>query len=329
MTDKPSIAILVLAHANPGVFERLVRALDHPNIKIFCHIDSKSDISAFEARAPGNAVFVSDRKDIFWGGYRMIEAELALFRAARAAGPFKSYTLVSGDTLPLIDNEALVSLLGRARHTLKFVEQVKGDRSYARIERIYLPDTSVGCFSKPGSHLDRCLADEDFGSVRRAMAVRRLKRARDFRLFKGSQWFSISDKLLVRMLEHLAADPTYEEIFRFTAIPDELFFQSLLKLIEPDAESEFGIMGLDWSRKPMPYIMRSESEFDLIRSSGTPFFRKFSDAGLSLVDKVLATRLTTEQCVAGRGPLSRFFRFGGRVATTVNDAAAEPERPEI
>jgi len=330
MIDRQPVAILILAHANSGVFHRLVEALDNPGFSIFCHIDKKSDISHFNAGVPGNVVFLSDRKDIFWGGYRLIEAELALFRAARAAGPFASYALISGDSLPLIDNDALASLLGRARHTLKFVEQVPGDKSYARIERIYLPDTLVGNFSKPGTHLDRHLADEDFEAVRRAMAVRRLKRARSFRLFKGSQWFSVSDALLGRMLDHLDADPSYEEIFRFSAIPDELFFHSLLKIVEPDAESEFGIMGLDWSRKPMPYVLRSDREYDLVRSSETPFFRKFSDSCLSLVDKVLAERLSIEQCLAsGRGPLARLLQFGSRVAATGADGTAKQERPDL
>jgi hypothetical protein len=330
MTDDSRIAILILAHANSGVFHRLVRALDHPRISIFCHIDSKADISLFDVPSQGNVTFIDDRKDIFWGGYRMIEAELALFRSARSAGPFAAYALISGDSLPLIDNDALILLIGRARHTLKFVEQVRGDKSYARIERIYLPDTSVGCFTKPGTHLDRYLADQDFEAVRRAMSVRRLKRARGFRLFKGSQWFSVSDALLGRMLDYLETDPSYEEIFRFTAIPDELFFQSLLKIIEPEAESEFGLMGVDWSRKPMPYVMRSDRELDLVRSSETPFFRKFCDGGMSLVDQVLAQRLTVEQCLAGgRGPLSRSLQFGGRSVNIEADAASEPERPDI
>jgi hypothetical protein len=329
MSDEQTIAILILAHANPAVFHRLVQSLDHPRISVFCHIDSKSDISHFNSAAASNVTFIDDRKDIFWGGYRMIEAELALFRAARGAGPFAAYALISGDSLPLIDNNALLALLSRARHTLKFVEQVRGDKSYARIERIYLPDTSVGCFSKPGTHLDRHLANEDFEVVRRAMAVRRLKRAREFRLFKGSQWFSISDALLVRMLDYLEADPSYEEIFRFSAIPDELFFQSLLKIIEPEAESEFGLMGVDWSRKPMPYVMRSDREFDLVRSSETPFFRKFADNGISLVDKVLAQRLTADQCIGSRGPLSRALQFGGRVASAEADETGKPERPDI
>jgi hypothetical protein len=162
------------------------------------------------------------------------------------------------------------------------------------------------------------------------MAVRRLKRGRNFRLFKGSQWFSVSDELLGRMLDHLDADPSFEEIFRFSAIPDELFFHSLLKIVEPDAESEFGIMGMDWSRKPMPYVMRSDREFDLVRSSETPFFRKFTDGCLSLVDKVLAGRLSVEQCLAsGRGPVCRYLQFGSRVVAIDADAAAAPERPEL
>jgi hypothetical protein len=315
MPNQFRLAVLILAHANPGVFKRLIHSLDDPAITVFCHVDAKADISRFSQGLSRNLVFIEDRRSIFWGGYIMIEAELALFRAARAAGPFDAYVLISGDTLPLMDNATLIALLTRVPHTLRFREQLPGDKSYARIERIYLPDTGVGSFNRPGTHLDRYLAFEDFAMVRRAMAVRRLKLARTFRLFKGTQWFSVTDALLVRMLDHLQADPTYEEIFRFSAIPDELFFHTLLNIIEPDANSEFAVMGMDWTRKPMPFVFRADKELEFITTSNYPFFRKFSDDCLSLVEKVLACRQSIDEAIAvGEGPVSRILQASRKAA---------------
>jgi hypothetical protein len=303
------IAILVIGHANPGVFQRLAWSLDHPAIAVFCHIDAKSDLTRFTADVPGNLVFIEDRRSVFWGGYRMIEAELALFRAARQAGPFAAYALISGDSLPLIDNGALVDLFTHTPHTLRFREQAPGDKSYERIDRVYLPDTAVGTFRGLPTHLDRHLTSEDFAMFRRAMQSRRQKRSRKFLLFKGPQWFSICDDLLCRMLAHLETDPAYEEIFRFSAVPDELFFHTLLKIVEPAAESAFGIMGMEWSRKPMPGVMRSDDDLPMIAAAGEPFFRKFSDQCLSLVDKVIAGRLSAAQIMAREeGPVYRILR---------------------
>jgi hypothetical protein len=308
MSD-PSIAILIIGHANPGVFQRLARSLDHPAIAVFCHIDAKSDLTRFSADVPGNLVFIEDRKSVFWGGYRMIEAELALFRAARQAGPFAAYALISGDSLPLIDNDALVDVFTQTPHTLRFREQVPGDKSYERIERVYLPDTAVGTFRGLPTHLDRHLTSEDFVMFRRAMRSRRLKRSRKFLLFKGAPWFSVRDDLLGRMLAHLEADASYEEIFRFSANPDELFFHTLLKIVEPAAESAFGIMGMDWTRKPMPGIMRSDDDLPMIAAATEPFFRKFSDHCLSLVDKVIEGRLNAAQIIAREeGPIYPILR---------------------
>ena len=328
MSDGPAIALLILAHANPGVFNRLVAALDHPRITLFCHIDAKSELSRFSAAASARVVFIKDRVSIFWGGYSMIEAELALFRAARKAGPFAAYALISGDSLPLIDNDALVALLQKPAHTLRFREQLPGDKSYARIERIYLPDVSIGAFSKPGTHLDRHLDVEDFAQVRRAMAVRRLKRARSFGVFKGPQWFSLTEGLLAPMLEHLDADPDYEEIFRFSAIPDELFFHSLVNIVEPSTKSDFAIMGADWTRRPMPYVFRSDQELDFILASHCVFFRKFSDNCLSLVELVLARRLTTEAAMGFRGPVSRYLRGDSQPLEQDGQPDGEVERNE-
>jgi hypothetical protein len=117
------IAVLVLAHANPGVFERLVRALSHPSIAIFCHIDAKADLAAFRTPSCAGVVFLEERVDINWGGYSMIEAELALFRAGRRAGPFAAYAVISSAPASLSADPDFAGV-GTWPHDMAFVATV-------------------------------------------------------------------------------------------------------------------------------------------------------------------------------------------------------------
>ena len=45
------IAVLIMGHANPAIFGRLTGALDDPRIRLFAHIEKRSDQSLFEAEA--------------------------------------------------------------------------------------------------------------------------------------------------------------------------------------------------------------------------------------------------------------------------------------
>lgn len=308
MSTPSDVAVLVLAHANPGVFGRLMAALQHPNLAIFCHIDAKANAQAFQSRAPASVTFLKERTSIGWGGYSMIEAELALFRAAQAAGPFAAYALISGDTLPLMDNDALVTLMTRMQHMLPCQRQFPTDNGHARFDRLFLPDTSIGSF-RGKKYIERYLDARDFDLIRRAMAVHENPLRKTYQYFKGSQWFSVSDAYLTTMLNYLAAHPDYEEIFRFTAMPDESFFPTLLRLIDPAPPKGISLVGVDWTRDPMPYTMKLDSDLACVQASKAPFYRKFSDECLTLVDTVLAQRRSQQDIAAQGGTeISRVLR---------------------
>jgi len=306
MDRRADIAILVLAHANLAVFARLMQVLVHPNIKVFCHIDARADIGPFRASAPAGVTFLDHRLPIAWGAYSMIEAELALFRAARAAGPFAAYALISGDSLPLLENDALIAVLKTAPHLMPAHEQRPTDKGYFRFERLYLADTTIGHFRNKG-FAERYLDPDDLPLIERAIRSRNLALRQSLRYFKASQWFAISDTYLARMFDYLAATPDFEEIFRFTAMADESFFPTLLHRIDPEAGREVQFMGVDWTRPQRPYTLALDTDFEGVAQAGTVFYRKFSDEGLGLVETVLANRTPLERLRTERRGLGRYL----------------------
>jgi hypothetical protein len=317
---------MIIAHANPRTFQRLIAALEHPDIGVFVHIDARSDIAPFLANQRPGVTFLTDRIANNWGAFTQIEVALALLHAARAAGPFGSHVLVSGDSLPLVTNEILVEALTATPTALRLREQFPEDKSFQRVREVYLPATRLGRIRGHRSHLERFLTAEDLEEMQRAIRVRDLKANLPFRVFKGSQWFALSDRHVGLILERIAAEPEAVDIFRYSLIPDELFFHTLLRLVDPDYESPGGIMEVDWTRKPKPFTLKQRGEADLVYASKSLFFRKFCDEGLELVDAVLARRLDAAGVKAlGAGTAWRFLRGSGLAARL---HAAEPARDE-
>ena len=324
--DGRKLAVLVIAHANPATFHRLVRALEHPEVGVFVHIDARADIARFQAGVGPGVTFLTDRIANHWGAFTQIEVALALLRTARAAGPFGAYAMISGDSLPLVTTDVLVQALSATPTALRLREQLPDDKSFQRVREVYLPATRLGRIRGHGSHLDRFLTAEDLAEMQRAIRVAALKAALPFRVFKGSQWISLSDRHLGLILDYAAANPEAMDVFRYSLIPDELFFHTLLREVDPAYESPGGIMEVDWTRKPKPFTLKNRTEVDLVYQSKSLFFRKFCDEGLPLVEAVLAQRLDAAGVRAlASGTAWRFLRGPAAAARLV---AADPARDE-
>ena len=94
-------AYLILAHTEFEVLKLLVSCLDDPRNDIYVHFDKKvAVLPELQTRLAGLTV-LDRRIDVRWGAPSMVEAELVLFEAALAQGPYQYYHLLSGVDLPL------------------------------------------------------------------------------------------------------------------------------------------------------------------------------------------------------------------------------------
>lgn len=96
------IGYLVLAHADPGHFEKLINALNY-NAKFFVHVDAKSNIKEFQSLSlPGNLTFLQNRVCVSWGGISIINATLRLIEYALNNGEDLAHlVLISGSDYPI------------------------------------------------------------------------------------------------------------------------------------------------------------------------------------------------------------------------------------
>ena len=240
------IAILVLAHrAEPLAY--LLAALD-PAFAVFVHMDARAEPPPL----PPHARLIAPRTEIFWGGWSMMQATFALIAAARAAGPYDRYVLISGDSLPVRPTSDLVrdlldldcefvdlvavpddpSLAGMAMPAAiardGWVQPWRLHNPVAWDHRLLNPFHREAAAAHYG--LDQERADWIRGDLERLTRdlLRSLQPPRPFAQFAyGAQWWALTAATLEALLPTMH-DPAWQRFFQVLQVPDEHMIQTAL-----------------------------------------------------------------------------------------------------
>ena len=247
---RPRIAILVLAHRLPAL-QFLLDLLDD-RFALFVHIDAKTQTDVGQLRVPRHVELIESRTEVFWGGWSMMRATLALIRAARTRGEFARYVLVSGDSLPVLPLERLeAALLDPAREFIELIP-VPDDPSLAGMEmqaaiarhgwvqpwRLHNPVAWDHLLLNPlqreeaARHYSIAQDRIDWirGDVERLVRelLRELRPAPPFPGFwYGTQWWALTGETMEAMLPELVR-PDVQRFFHTIQVPDEHMIQTVL-----------------------------------------------------------------------------------------------------
>jgi len=104
-------------------------------------------------------------------------------------------------------------------------------------------------------------------------------------LYKGSNWFSITESMAKYVLFH---KKYINNRFKYTQNADEMFIQTLaVNSAYRDRITNTHMRFIDWERGNgcSPYTFSLE-DYDLLMKSGKLFARKFSDENIDLVKKI-------------------------------------------
>jgi hypothetical protein len=179
---------LILAHRNPIIFKELTSCLIDSGIEVFAHIDAKTPVDKFEHNNQ-NVRFLEDRYYITWGSFSMIEATLSLLKHAVEKGPHQSYSLLSGDTFPVMAPSKLRSLLKENADSIDYTVIKTDTPTYARIQHTYLPDTRLGQLTIGVHFQERYIDSSLIESITPALRSynNRVAFLKDYMYAKGSQ----------------------------------------------------------------------------------------------------------------------------------------------
>lgn len=211
-------AFLVLAHTDFDVLRLLISCLDDPRNDVFVHFDRKVKIMPNCHTVRAGLYILKRRVDVRWGDYSMVKAEIALFKEARAHGPYRYYHLLSGVDLPLKSQDAIHVFFDKlyGKEFVGYSSKATTPALSERMQRWYLFPRNFRSETVISYHFRRW-----FLVFQRVLG---LKRNRGMVFGKGPQWVSVTDSLVAELLSR---QRWIKRTFTHTYCPDESLFQTL------------------------------------------------------------------------------------------------------
>jgi hypothetical protein len=271
-----TVAFILLCHKDREAITAQVERLTAAGDKVAVHFDaraSQSDYEALRSNFDGNpdVAFAKTRVKCGWGEWSLVAATLIAVRTAFEAFPEATHIyLLSGDCMPI--------------KSAQYVHEYLDARDVDIIESF---DFFESDWIKTGFREERLIYRHIFNErtqPRRYYAaiklqqVLGLKRAipADLRMMIGSQWWCLRRRTIEKLLQFVDQNKGIERFFRTTWIPDETFFQTLVRHlvaeVEIDCRTPTFLMFSDYG---MPVTFYND-HFDLLLAQDYLFARKIS-----------------------------------------------------
>lgn len=279
------IAYMILAHNQPAHVARLVRALEIPGrTKFYLHVDKRVEMQPFQDAVSDNAAsvkFVTNRVRVFWRGYSMIEATLCLLKAALSDRENTRFCLLSGADFPVADNGLIENQFLGTRKEFISSSEVPLNPSHKFWSRYCQYHFYDNRFLNPrGEELSQVARKHISGYLNQFCASLPDK-VPPFDLHVGYQWWSLTRACVQFMINYMSEHQEAENFFRYTNVPDEALFQSIVRM-SPQADNieVKPLHYVDWKQKgrigELPKVL-DETDYLSIRNSGRMLARKFDE----------------------------------------------------
>lgn len=237
---------VILAHAQPAHVLRLVRRLDDDASTIWLHIDAAVSLSEWQDVIRQPAVrLVEPRTRCVWATWSIVAATITALSVMMREGREGYVFLLSGQTYPVRPNVDINRLVAsdpeRIRMQVACLPDIWPDNYQQRVNLLTIPISDrAGDYVMVKTWGDMT-AREAFGWARRL--VREIGWRRSMSVFRllgrrrpdvvdvvrgGSQWWGMPWRVVADLLQHHEARPDWEDFFRWTFAPDELFFQTMV-----------------------------------------------------------------------------------------------------
>ena len=215
-----------------------------------------------------------------------MKLELDLMEFAKSYGNYDYYHLLSGIDLPLKNQDYIHSFFenNRGKEFVGVTFSAYNEWDKDRKTKYYYWGEKYNRASHIADRFCRKMSSA-FVLLQKMLHI---ARRYDVRLYKGPNWFSITDSFLSYVIKHKAS---ILKRFNHTLCPDEIFLQTELmnsdfKDFIYDINDQFHscMRLIDWHRGS-PYVWRSK-DFEELMSSDRLFARKFSSEDMGIVEKI-------------------------------------------
>ncbi|MEM7505446.1 MAG: beta-1,6-N-acetylglucosaminyltransferase [Pseudomonadota bacterium] len=295
-----SVGFIVLAHEKPQEVTALARHLNGQGAPVVIHLDKRAGYLDELRKALGDAARVISTQASDWGRFGLVAASLDAARELLREAPGVGHVcLLSGNCMPLRPVAELSAFLSGHPDT-DFIESEPAKGWVAG----GLDDERFTLYHPLSWRRQRWSFDRLVAVQRRLRVRRRLPDGLVPHL--GAQWWCLTANSLRAILD----DPrlgTWTRFFRSVWIPDESFFQTVLR--RPDAPGQIRSQPLTLARfdaRGQPFVFHDDHR-DLLGGSDYFFARKI-DPDAAALRAWAFTRETGASAFEGRVGEDAFAR---------------------
>ena len=280
------IAYILLCHKDPDGIIAQAQRLTAAGDCIAIHFDARAkreDFDRIRAALADNpeVAFAARRVKCGWGEWSLVEASLLAVRAAVAAFPRAThFYMLSGDCMPTKTAEYAHAFLDSAE--VDYIESFDffasdwiktGIKDERLIYRHYFNERTTKWLFYTSMNLQR-----RFNLARKVPS--------DIQMQIGSQWWCLRRRTVEWILEFCDKRADVMRFFRTTWIPDETFFQTIVRHLVPEQEIRSRTLTfLMFTDYGMPISFYND-QYDLLLSQDYLFARKISPDAIELKDRL-------------------------------------------
>ena len=280
------IAFILLCHKNPDAIVQQAQQLTAVGDYIAIHFDARAPKEAYakirtELADNPNVAFARKRIKCGWGEWSLVQATLYAVEAAVDAFPRAThFYMVSGDCMAIKS----------ARYAKAFLD--REDADYIESFDFFESD-----WIKTGMKEERLIYRHFFNErtqkARFYWSYRLQQKAgltraipADIQVMIGSQWWCLRRRTIEWILEFCRKRRDVMRFFRTTWIPDETFFQTLVRHLVPEPEIRTRTLTfLMFTDYGMPVTFYND-HYDLLLSQDFLFARKISPEASRLKERL-------------------------------------------
>ena len=314
------IAFILLCHKDSDAIIRQANMLTAAGDYISIHFDARANTSDFQKivealRDNPNVTFAKKRIKCGWGEWSLVQATLHAIEAAVDAFPRAThFYMLSGDCAAIKSAHFAHEFLDA--NDLDYIESFdyfESDwiKTGMKEERLIYRHVF-------NERKNKRLFDASFNLQRKFKLVRKIPS--DMQIMIGSQWWCLRRRTIEWIFDFMQKRRDVMTFFRTTWIPDETFFQTLVRHLVPGDEiSTRTLTFLMFTDYGMPVTFYND-HYDLLLSQDALFARKISPDATELKSRLGALYSNDEaefkisdegrslfKFLSGRGRIGRRF----------------------
>jgi len=303
------IAFILLCHKNPEGIVQQARQLSAVGDFVSIHLDARAPRQAYlkikaDLADNPNVTFARRRVRCGWGEWSLVQATILAVQAAVSAFPRAThFFMVSGDCMAIKS----------AVYAHRFLDE--RDADYIESFDFFESD-----WIKTGIKEERLIYRHFFNErtqkkvfywmldAQRRLGLKRRIPA-DLQVMIGSQWWCLRRRTVEAVLAFARARPDVVRFFRTSWIPDETYFQTLVRHLVPEQEIVSRTLTfLMFSDYGMPVNFYND-QYDLLLTQDALFARKISPDAQDLRKRLGDLYASDRQDFVVSGEGRRLFQF--------------------